>query len=194
MAISLYTVSETSHIEHVEKQSRFIAHIVPIDHFEGLLAELRINHPKASHHVTAFRVIADDNRINESAKDDGEPAGTSGMPVLKTLIGSNLVNTGMIVTRYFGGTKLGTGGLARAYAAASKLAISQAHLVEWERIATAEYQTDFASSSRIENLVDKLGLSITDRQFDEVGVRLLVEGAETALEKLNAEFPTQPKP
>lgn len=194
MADKLFMVSQASLAEHVEKQSRFIAHITPYEEFDALLAQLRLKHPKASHHVTAYRVISEDNRIHESAKDDGEPAGTSGMPVLKTLIGANLINTGMIVTRYFGGTKLGTGGLARAYAAASKLAISQAGLVEWARITSDEFQTDFATSSKVERLVAIHGLKITDRQFDELGVKLVVTGAETALEELRAALPNQPKP
>ncbi len=176
------TLEKTFKAELEEKKSRFIAHLVPIHLFDDLLVELRQEHKKASHHVTAFRKISETNQINESAKDDGEPAGTSGMPVLKTLIGANLINTGVIVTRYFGGTKLGTGGLARAYAGAASLAIEQANLVEWQRIIQYEFKASFAQSSEIERQIKLYHLSVLDRQFVEEGVVFMLEGAEDNIE------------
>ena len=176
--MKLFTVQTIFTAELEEKQSRFIAHLVPISDFEMTLERLRDQHRKASHHVTAFRKISDSNQISENAKDDGEPVGTSGMPVLKTLMGANLIDAGMIVTRYFGGTKLGTGGLARAYAGASNLAIEMASLVEWKRIVQHEHQTGFASSSQVEREIKQAGLTVTDRQFNAEGVLFCVEGAE----------------
>jgi uncharacterized YigZ family protein len=114
--MSLFTIIKPAAAELDEKGSRFIGHLVPYAEFESRLAVLREDHRKASHHVTAFRRMRPDNRVEEGAKDDGEPAGTSGMPTLKVLIGANLVDAGIITVRYFGGTKLGAGGLARAYA------------------------------------------------------------------------------
>ena len=180
--MSLKTIEHAFEAELVEKGSRFIASFVPIADFEALLQALRTEHPKASHHVTAFRTIDDNNQIAESAKDDGEPAGTSGMPVLKTLIGANLIDVGMIVTRYFGGTKLGTGGLARAYAGASNLAIQKADLVEWKRIARLEYETSFANSSEVERQIKLANLNVLDRDFNAQGVVFQLEGAEEDLQ------------
>lgn len=180
------TIEHSSEAELSEKGSRFIANLVPIKEFENTLENLRVKHPKASHHVTAFRVISDTNQITENAKDDGEPSGTSGMPVLKTLIGSNLINVGMIVTRYFGGTKLGTGGLARAYAGASNLAIQEASLVDWKRIARLQYDASFALSSEVERQVKLAGLNVIDRSFTAEGVVFELEGAEDDLAKFQA--------
>lgn len=177
------TVSKPYEAELEEKGSRFIANLVPCDAFDNKLDALRKLHGKASHHVTAFRVISDSNQIYENAKDDGEPAGTSGMPVLKTLIGANLINVGMIVTRYFGGTKLGTGGLARAYAGASNLAIQKADLIEWKRIVNFTHQTSFETSSEVERQIKLANLSVQDRQFNERGVLFALEGAEEDIEQ-----------
>lgn len=177
------TVAKNYEAELEEKGSRFIANIVPYDAFDHKLDALRQNHSKASHHVTAFRTISDINQINENAKDDGEPAGTSGMPVLKTLIGANLINVGMIVTRYFGGTKLGTGGLARAYAGASNLAIQSAELIDWQRIVSFTHQTSFESSSGIERQIKLANLNVMDRQFNEHGVLFNLEGAEEDIKR-----------
>ncbi len=173
-----YTVEQVYIAELEEKHSRFIAHLVPFAEFEAMLADLQKAHPKASHHVTAFRTISDTNQISESAKDDGEPAGTSGMPVLKTLIGANLINVGLIVTRYFGGTKLGTGGLARAYAGVANLVIQEARLVEWKRIVKISYQVSFALSSEVERQIKLASLNVLDRQYNEEGVLFALEGAE----------------
>ncbi len=169
--------------ETEEKGARFIAHLLPIEQFDAKLAELREVHRKASHHVTAFRQINEYDHINELGKDDGEPAGTSGMPVLKTLIGAELVNIGMIVTRYFGGTKLGTGGLARAYSGASNAAIDMAILVTWERIITHRLNSSFAQSSEIERQISIAGLKVLDRQFYEDGVIFEVEGLQTNIQQ-----------
>ena len=177
------TIAEIYEAGLEEKGSRFIANIVPYNIFDNKLAELRKLHPKASHHVTAFRVISESDQIHENAKDDGEPAGTSGMPVLKTLIGANLINVGMIVTRYFGGTKLGTGGLARAYAGASNLAIQNADLMEWKRITSFTHQTSFETSSEVERQIKLANLSLLDRQFNERGVLFALEGAEEDIEQ-----------
>lgn len=124
----LFTVEQEYYAELEEKKSRFLAFLVPHVDFASRLAELRDEHKKANHHVTAFRRMLPEGRIEEGGKDDGEPAGTSGMPTLKTLIGSDLVDVGVIIVRYFGGTKLGTGGLARAYSGAANLAIREANL------------------------------------------------------------------
>lgn len=184
--MKLYTVEKLFSAELEEKQSRFIAHLLPIADFQAELADLRASHPKASHHVTAFREISQTDQIRENAKDDGEPAGTSGMPVLKTLMGADLINVGMIVTRYFGGTKLGTGGLARAYAGASNLAIQGASIVEWKRIGRFKHQASFASSSQIERKIKLAGLIVLDRQFTADGVTFTVEGAEDDIERFEA--------
>ena len=173
-----YTLDKEASADLEEKKSRFHAFLVPISHFEPKLAFLRSEHRKANHHVTAFRRMLDTGRIEEGAKDDGEPGGTSGMPILKTLTGAHLVDAGIIVVRYFGGTKLGTGGLARAYSGAASLAIAAATLRIWHRIARKKIKCDFASSSDLEVRIQSCGLTVLDRNYFEDGVEIEFEGPE----------------
>ena len=180
----LFTVETESFAELEEKKSRFLAFLVPIDQFDDRLEALRGDHRKASHHVTAFRRIHEDDRIEEGAKDDGEPAGTSGMPMLKVLIGRQMVNCGVIVVRYFGGTKLGAGGLARAYSAAALMAIDQAECHEWQRIIRQTFSARFDQTSDIEGKIACLGLKVMERTYTEAGVEIEVEGAKSAVEAM----------
>jgi len=114
--------------ERREKGSRFLAVVAPaLDEAEaeGVLATLRRDHPDATHHVFAWR-LGREGRAR--ASDDGEPAGTAGAPVLRVLEGRGLSDVVAVVVRWFGGTKLGKGGLARAYAAAAAAAADAAPL------------------------------------------------------------------
>ena len=163
--MTLRTVQKPYSAEFEEKRSRFIANLVPIVDFDDVLESLKAEHKKASHHVTAFRKVNADNRIVEGCKDDGEPAGTSGMPVLKTLNGSDLVDVAVIVTRYFGGTKLGTGGLARAYSGAAKAVIGHAELVPWVRINQAVLFSIYSESAEIERRISAEGVVVISREF-----------------------------
>ena len=180
----LLTIERTFTAGLEDKGSRFLGHLVPYARFDETLATLREEHRKASHHVTAFRHMLPDNRIEKGAKDDGEPAGTSGMPMLKVLIGANLVDTGVIVVRYFGGTKLGAGGLARAYAGTASRCIDAATLVPWHRMATRSLSFPFDAMSDAEQIVASLELEVTARNFTETGCVLTVKGPEDTLAKL----------
>jgi len=177
----LLTIPTACSAELEEKGSRFIGHLVPYPDFAATLAALREQHPKASHHVTAFRHMLPDGRIEEGAKDDGEPAGTSGMPMLKVLIGSNLVDVGLIVVRYFGGTKLGAGGLARAYSGTAARCIQAATLEPWHRIVRRTLACPFEKMSETERLVAALGLTVTARDYTDAGCILTIEGPEEAV-------------
>ncbi|MEM7069680.1 MAG: YigZ family protein [Pseudomonadota bacterium] len=148
--MSLKTVEAITVAELEEKRSRFIAHLVPYNNFYETLEDLRRQHRKANHHVTALRWFSENDQVLEIAKDDGEPSGTSGMPILKTLAGANLVEVGIIVTRYFGGTKLGTGGLARAYSGAAGKVIADARLVDWKRLAERTLEVGYDDISDAE--------------------------------------------
>ncbi len=124
------------------KQSKFIAYLLPYSEFETTLQKLKQEHPKARHFVVAYRYLNDFNQIIEHSSDDGEPKGTSGKPTLFVLQGAQLINTAVITVRYFGGTKLGTGGLVRAYSDATNLVISASELFEYtqERIVNIEFE------------------------------------------------------
>lgn len=115
--------------EYEEKRSRFVAVLRRCDDEDdarALIADLRAAHPAARHHCSAFLVdVPGANRI-ERSNDDGEPSGTAGIPMLDVLRGSGLTGVSAVVVRWFGGTKLGTGGLVRAYSAAVTAAIDEA--------------------------------------------------------------------
>jgi uncharacterized YigZ family protein len=125
--MSQYPVpARTARIENMVVNSRFIATIGRADSVEQaktFIQAVRDEMPNASHHVYAFKV-GYGGSITEGMSDDGEPSGTSGPPVLAVLRGADVGNVVIVVTRYFGGTKLGTGGLVRAYGGAAKDALA----------------------------------------------------------------------
>ncbi|MBO6758381.1 MAG: YigZ family protein [Roseibium sp.] len=182
MPINSITREATGYLE--DRKSRFFAYVVPFARFPERLTDLRSEHRKARHFVTAYRRILSDGRIVESGKDDGEPAGTSGIPTLKVLQGANLVDTAVIVVRYFGGIKLGGGGLARAYSGAAADAIAHAQLVPFERIARRVLIAGFADAAGLERRIADLRLSVVDRVFHESGVTIAVEGPEAIVARL----------
>jgi len=126
MAAEPYPIPATIHRITTEvARSRFIATIAPASTIEAakiFLAQIRAEMPDATHHVYAFRV-GHGASVTEGMSDDGEPSGTAGPPVLAVLRGSGIGDIILVVTRYFGGTKLGTGGLVRAYSEAAHIAL-----------------------------------------------------------------------
>lgn len=121
------SLAQPSHISIEEKKSVFIADAAPISsagNAEDFLCEIKKKYPDAKHHVYAWRVGVDE--ILQRYSDDGEPAGTAGIPVLDAMRRNQIDDAIVVVTRYFGGILLGTGGLSRAYAKAAALALSGA--------------------------------------------------------------------
>lgn len=115
------------------KGSRFIATVVPVLNEEAAkeaLAAVRAEMPDAGHHCSAWRLASP---AIERASDDGEPGGSAGRPILAQLTGRDLVDTAVIVTRFWGGTKLGVGGLVRAYGGAASQALDVAELTPWRQ-------------------------------------------------------------
>lgn len=117
---SFFTVSKASkYIAEDIKKSRFIAQVAPVDNIDSALAFLeQIKDPKASHNCWAFKSFD-----YESSSDDGEPSGTAGKPILAAIASENVFNCMVVITRYFGGIKLGTGGLLRAYGSVAREAL-----------------------------------------------------------------------
>lgn len=123
------TVAYEAQSFSTEKKSKFISSVRPVSsENEALeyLAKIRAEYPDATHNVYAY--VIDENNIFRYS-DDGEPGGTAGMPVLDTIRNAGLVDVIVVVTRYFGGTLLGTGGLVRAYSASAKLGLEKAGIV-----------------------------------------------------------------
>ena len=125
------TIQEEEQTQIVEKKSKFIAEIYPVTNIQEVqnkIKEVKKIYYDAKHHCIAYRII-EEGRIIERASDDGEPSGTAGAPMLNLLKGNNLCNVLVVVTRYFGGILLGTGGLVRAYSEATNLVIQKSKLI-----------------------------------------------------------------
>ena len=131
------------------KKSKFIAHICPFDSFEQILQRLKTEHPKARHFVYAYRYLNQFEQIVENSSDDGEPKGTSGKPSLAVLAGGEIINTAVIIVRYFGGVKLGTGGLVRAYSDAVNEVIKIAQWMKYQKLIKKKLTFEYNQLSQI---------------------------------------------
>lgn len=145
------TILVKAEAELVEKKSKFIATVRPIKKEEdakAFIAEMKKKYWDATHNVFAYQ-IGERNEIQRSS-DDGEPQGTAGKPVLDVLIGEDIKNTVVVVTRYFGGTLLGTGGLVRAYGKCAKLGIEAAGIAKIKHYKECSVITDYTTSGKIQ--------------------------------------------
>ncbi len=145
--------------EVVEKKSRFIANIFPVHSEKEALSyieEIRKKHYDARHNCFAY-VIGEKNEVMRSS-DDGEPSGTAGRPMLEVLTGEELHDVLAVVTRYFGGTLLGTGGLVRAYSAAVKEGIAASKVIERFAGKRLQIQTDYNGIGKIQYLMNQFGV------------------------------------
>lgn len=140
-----YTIDCETSAQIIEKKSKFIADVKKVESKQQVkqhLEEVQKKYYDARHHCYAYRMI-ENGQIIEKVSDDGEPSGTAGMPILTVLKQKNLVNLFVVVTRYFGGVLLGTGGLTRAYTEAAKVAIEKEKRIElmpgYEVRVTLEY-------------------------------------------------------
>ena len=148
------------------KQSKFIAHLIPYSEYETLLHKLKEQHPKARHFVTAYRYFNEYDQIVEHSSDDGEPSGTSGKPSLMVLQGQELINVAVIIVRYFGGTKLGTGGLVRAYSDAVNGVIKKANLYKYKKELSKEIIFNYSDARFIEYECKAFDIAISQKKFD----------------------------
>lgn len=159
------------------ERSRFIAwlcHAPDVAAFEALLSAARERHPGASHHCSAFIAGPPGEQAAIGFSDDGEPGGTAGRPMFQVLEGSGLGQVGCVVTRYFGGTKLGTGGLARAYAQAVSRALEGLPRREVIERITLHLRLDFAGEAEARAWLTERHVPVDAANYDADGVRLTV--------------------
>lgn len=163
--------------ETTVKRSRFIATIGYADTVESARAfiqDIRQEMPDATHHVYAFR-IGYGSSVVEGLSDDGEPPGTSGKPVMSILRGSDLGDVVIVVTRYFGGTKLGTGGLVRAYSGAAKEVLECLSVIEKVTTVTIELTISYQAYEQFKRILPDYDAAIVDETFaSNVRIRLTV--------------------
>jgi uncharacterized YigZ family protein len=133
------------------------------DAARAVVEEARATHWNARHHCSAF-VVGPDRALTRS-NDDGEPAGTAGMPMLESLLGSGLSDVVAVVTRWFGGTLLGTGGLVRAYSQAVREAVTAAPVLTRELRRLVSLRVDHAGAGRVEHELRALGVHVADTRY-----------------------------
>ena len=154
------------------KKSKFIATLAPFKDFESLNKALRDEHPKAAHVVWAYRYLNEFGQIVENSSDDGEPKGSSAPALLAALRGAELVDTCALVVRYFGGIKLGIGGLMRAYGASVNEAIKSAKdmgvLEFFEKKESLKVFVPFALISRCEHFAKTQNINFS-QEFSPLG-------------------------
>lgn len=156
------------------ERSKFLGYAIPVnseDEAKEEINKIKKEHPKATHHCYAY-VLKDKQKSN----DDGEPAGTAGIPILEIIKQFDLENVLIVVVRYFGGIKLGAGGLVRAYARSAKevLLISKIH--EIKTLPTYDLIFDYNYISSMENFISKNQLKILDKEYElKVAYKLLLE-------------------
>lgn len=174
--ISYDTVYTGGSDEIVEKKSRFIAQVFPVETEEEvlqILEETRKKYWDARHNCYAF-VLGAGGEITRCS-DDGEPSGTAGRPILEVLTGRGLRNVLVIVTRYFGGTLLGTGGLVRAYSLAAQAGLAASRVITKQAGCLLTVDTDYNGIGKLQYLAAQSGLAVLDTVYTEsVQMKVLV--------------------
>lgn len=179
--------SEASFILEIKK-SKFIAYLVSYNNFKKTQEKLKREHPKARHIVYAYRYLNEFNQIVENLSDDGEPKGSSGPPSLAVLRGKELVNCAVLIVRYFGGTRLGIGGLVRAYGQSVNEVINLAKFVEYKKRERKTYSIAFSNLAKFEHSLknlDQTHLSFT-KDFTATSCDFTIDAPEEILKIIEA--------
>ena len=183
----MQTVDNTFTFTTEINRSKFITYLVPIVAYDGLQEKLKKEHPKANHVVYALRYLNEFDQVVENASDDGEPKGCAGVPALNVLRGSELINCAVLIVRYFGGIKLGTGGMARAYALAVKEVIEVAELLEYKKQIVYTFETSYSDVDKTIYRLKQLELTQYEREFGVDKVVWVLKGSEEKIEQFKDE-------
>ncbi|MBK5261192.1 MAG: YigZ family protein [Peptostreptococcaceae bacterium] len=147
------TIDKAASVEQIIEKSKFIAHVSPANTKEegdAFIVKIKTENKGATHNVPAM-IIGDKFQI-QWASDDGEPQGTSGAPIVQMLVSEGITNIAVVITRYFGGVKLGTGGLVRAYTSSAKLAIEAAGIIEIREMENFNVSFDYCYLNKLQNI------------------------------------------
>ncbi|EFV35596.1 hypothetical protein HMPREF0432_00903 [Gemella morbillorum M424] len=162
------TIKENSYDEFVEKKSTFITHLIRVTSEEEareFIQKMKKKHYDATH-VCSCYVVGDNNEITR-ANDDGEPSGTAGAPMLDVLVKNEIKNVCATVIRYFGGTKLGTGGLVRSYGGGVINALKNATLVERKDALEIRLELDYSLNGKIEYEIEKTNFIVNNLEYTD---------------------------
>lgn len=186
----LKTIKENVEAEIVEKKSKFIANLVYVqtqEEAEEHLKNIRKKHYDAKHHCYAYSIMTKDGIINR-ASDDGEPSGTAGAPILNIINKNELINVLVVVTRYFGGILLGTGGLVKAYSDSTLKAIDNANFVIEERGYEVRLEINYNDFEKFNYYCKKNNINIINSEYGEkivCNIELNNEERDKLLDNLN---------
>ena len=153
--------------EIVEKKSRFIAYVKPVNSEEEaaiFIDSIKKMNWNAKHNCSAA-VVGENNEFTR-CNDDGEPASTAGKPMLEVLINEGVHNVAVVVTRYFGGTLLGTGGLVRAYTSAALGALESAEIIRYDIYSTIMFAVSYSDYGKISTILSDFGFRVEDTTYD----------------------------
>ena len=167
--IEFKTIEKENSAEIVEKKSSFIANIYNVEskeEAEEKIKQIKKKYYDAKHHCFAFSII-EENGITQKSSDDGEPSGTAGAPILNIIKSNNLQNVVIIVTRYFGGILLGTGGLTRAYSEAAGKVVEQSELIQKEPGMEVELEIDYNDNEKFKYYCQKNNVNIIKIEYTE---------------------------
>lgn len=184
------TIKHDSCEEIVEKKSRFIANLIYVENEEQAqdkIKEIKKKYYDARHNCYAYRVIEGDSILRRSS-DDGEPSGTAGAPMLNILEKNNIVNVLVVVTRYFGGILLGTGGLVKAYSEATLKSIDSNELIEKELGFEIKISSSYTDVQKIEYFLKTNNISILNKEFLD-NVIIFAEISKEDYKKITEKFP-----
>ena len=174
------TIKEDGQVQEEIKKSRFICHAKRVyseEEARDFITAIKKEHYKATHNCSAF-IIGERSGIKRTS-DDGEPSGTAGVPMLGVLENHNLTNVCVVVTRYFGGIKLGAGGLIRAYAGSVALAVKEIGIIEIKEQAGIAIQMSYAQYQEYSNFLKEYNLMELDTNFtDQVDTMIYVDKEE----------------
>ena len=174
------TIKEDGQVQEAIKKSRFICHAKRVyseEEARDFITAIKKEHYKATHNCSAF-IIGERSEIKRTS-DDGEPSGTAGVPMLGVLENHNLTNICVVVTRYFGGIKLGAGGLIRAYAGSVALAVKEIGIIEIKEQVGIAIQMSYTQYQEYNNFLKEHTLMELDTNFtDQVDTMIYVDKEE----------------
>ena len=180
------TVAAATKAEYVVQRSRFIGCAMPAitrDDCRAFIDSISVKHPKANHCCWAYKTGYPD-AAEEYYSDAGEPSGTAGSPILSAISHAELQNVVVVVIRYFGGIKLGTGGMARAYALAIKEVLNVSTLLPYEKQVEYAFETSYSNIDKTLHKLKQLGITQYERDFGMDSVKWIVVGSEEGIVKL----------
>ena len=176
------TLAASSRYEETIRKSRFIAFAAAVKTQADTLAFYEsVADLQATHNCWAWRI----DHIHRS-NDDGEPSGSAGRPILAMIEGRGLEQVMIVVTRYFGGIKLGIGGLVRAYGGCAAKCLDRAEIVQWLPRSECELHIDFALTASVHSLLEQFDAEKMSEDFDQSGIRLKITVEDSRFAALNA--------